>query len=261
MAKKLSLVLIMGFALAASTLSAQGTLFVEGDNVGIGTATPLSRLHLISGTLIIGGHSTGERSGTPVDFQISGLRNVIYNIDSDNNSTNGSFSVSRDGSVNAVLFVTREDGLTGINRQFPNFPLQVGTGPTNGNGAHVTPEGVWTNSSSRSGKENVRTLTEEDAKQALAGLEPVRYTGKGSATGEEYVGFIAEDVPDLVAMVDRSSLSPMDIVAVLTRVVQAQQSSLDEQIAINAELEQRLRALEEDLAMRPLKGHPTADSM
>lgn len=38
------------------------------------------------------------------------------------------------------------------------------------------------------------------------------------------MGFIAEDVPDLVATPNRKSLSPMDIVAVLTKVVQEQQN-------------------------------------
>ena len=45
---------------------------------------------------------------------------------------------------------------------------------------------------------------------------------------EEYVGFIAEEVPDLVATESRESLSPMDIVAVLTRVVQEQQKTIEE---------------------------------
>ena len=41
--------------------------------------------------------------------------------------------------------------------------------------------------------------------------------------GEMTVGFIAEDVPDLVATASRKTLSGLDIVAVLTRVVQQQQ--------------------------------------
>jgi hypothetical protein len=45
---------------------------------------------------------------------------------------------------------------------------------------------------------------------------------------DEYVGFIAEDVPELVASKDRRSLSPMDIVAVLTRAVQGQQQRVEE---------------------------------
>jgi len=39
------------------------------------------------------------------------------------------------------------------------------------------------------------------------------------------VGFIAEDVPDLVATEDRKG---MDVVAVLTKVVQDQQKTIEE---------------------------------
>lgn len=42
------------------------------------------------------------------------------------------------------------------------------------------------------------------------------------------MGFIAEDVPELVATRDRKSLSPMDLVAVLTRVVQDQHQKMNE---------------------------------
>jgi hypothetical protein len=45
---------------------------------------------------------------------------------------------------------------------------------------------------------------------------------------ESYVGFIAEDVPELVATSDRQGLSAMDVVAVLTRVVQQQQQRIEE---------------------------------
>jgi len=45
---------------------------------------------------------------------------------------------------------------------------------------------------------------------------------------DEYVGFIAEDVPELVATKDRKGLAPMDITAVLTKVVQEQQRMIEE---------------------------------
>ena len=54
---------------------------------------------------------------------------------------------------------------------------------------------------------------------------------------ERHVGFVAEDVPDLVAQKDRKTLSPMDIVAVLTRVVQEQQQRIEELTAKLAALE------------------------
>jgi hypothetical protein len=63
------------------------------------------------------------------------------------------------------------------------------------------------------------------------------------------VGFIAEDVPELVAMEDRKGLSAMEIVAVLTTVVQEQQEVIQEQheaisalSAKMAELERMLKA-------------------
>jgi hypothetical protein len=70
------------------------------------------------------------------------------------------------------------------------------------NGAHLTTAGVWLNASSREFKDNIRPLSTEDADKALEGLSPVRYVYKNSRD-EEYVGFVAEDVPDLVAQNDR----------------------------------------------------------
>ena len=52
----------------------------------------------------------------------------------------------------------------------------------------------------------------------------------------DHVGFIAEDVPNLVATKDREGLSPMDIVAVLTKVVQEQQKTMEEMRKDIAEL-------------------------
>ena len=102
-------------------------------------------------------------------------------------------------------------------------------------GAHVTAGGAWTNSSSREKKENIATLQVEAATAALMALQPVVFNYRNE-TGEDYVGFIAEDVPELVAVSDRDALSTMDIVAVLTRVVQEQQNKIKE-------LESRLDAM------------------
>ena len=68
---------------------------------------------------------------------------------------------------------------------------------------------------------------------------PSRFTYKANP-GDECLGFVAEDVPDLVATADRKGLSPMDIVAVLTKVVQQQQAMLEEQQTRIAALEARL---------------------
>jgi hypothetical protein len=62
----------------------------------------------------------------------------------------------------------------------------------------------------------------------------VKYNYKADKA-DEHVGFIAEDVPDLVAAADRKGLSPMDITAVVTKVVQEQQRLIKEQEKVNQE--------------------------
>ncbi len=122
------------------------------------------------------------------------------------------------------------DGKIGLGTQTPTHPLELASG------AHVTAGGVWTNASSRTLKEQIQPLEAAVAQQALHALAPVtfRYTAEPQET---YVGFIAEDVPALVATADRQSLSSMDIVAVLTRVVQAQQQTMEEMKTQNAALQ------------------------
>lgn len=143
-----------------------------------------------------------------------------------------SIVIGQQGGTDPAVGIHKVAGLT--------HPLQVGTNSTNGNGAHVTAAGVWTNGSSRRNKTDIRPLGDEEALAALAGLTPVLYRGAASPDGEQYVGFIAEDVPDLVAQIDRESLSPMDIVAVLTRVLQLERARNEELAARIEHLEARL---------------------
>ena len=111
------------------------------------------------------------------------------------------------------------------------------------NGAKLTTGGAWVDGSSREFKENIKALTDDEAVDALNGLTPVTFNYKKEKQ-EKYVGFIAEDVPELVAMSDRKGLSPMDIVAVLTKVVQGQQKIVEGQQKTIAELNKRIAELE-----------------
>jgi len=104
---------------------------------------------------------------------------------------------------------------------FANYPLEMASG------AHVTSGGVWTNASSRAYKQDIKALTKDEAHNTLKNLEPVRFSYKTNPA-EKHVGFIAEDVPDLVATEDRKGMSAMDVVAVLTKVVQDQQKTIEE---------------------------------
>jgi hypothetical protein len=100
-----------------------------------------------------------------------------------------------------------------------------------GNGASCTAAGVWTNASSIELKENIEKLSSDEAVAVLEKLNPVKYNYK-KEKDDKYVGFIAEEIPELVAMKDRKTTSPMDILAVLTKVVQEQQKTIKELKAI-----------------------------
>ena len=104
----------------------------------------------------------------------------------------------------------------------------VTTGTISSGGGAYTSGGAWIEASSRDYKENIMELDQAESFQALASLNPVRYNYKNKKD-EEFLGFIAEEVPDLVAMNGRRGMRAMDIVAVLTKVVQEQQKTLDEQ--------------------------------
>lgn len=80
--------------------------------------------------------------------------------------------------------------------------------------------------SSRTLKENISELSSQEAMRTLAGLNPVKFRYKADTEKANHVGFIAEDVPDLVAKPDRKGLNSMDIVGVLTKAVQEQQKTI-----------------------------------
>ncbi len=108
---------------------------------------------------------------------------------------------------------------------------------TMANGATCSVGGEWLDASSKELKKDIEALSSDEATKALADLSPVKFRYKADQS-EECVGFIAEDVPDLVATKDRKGMSPMDVTAVLTKVVQEQQQVI-------AELQSRIEALEQ----------------
>ena len=93
-------------------------------------------------------------------------------------------------------------------------------------GAHCFEGREWRNASSIACKKDVEALSLDDAVATLDDLRPVTF--KYIDDDEVRAGFIAEEVPELVASADRQSLSAMDFVAVLTRVVQFQQRQISE---------------------------------
>jgi histone H3/H4 len=141
------------------------------------------------------------------------------------------FTIKRDDQTGSN-FVFEAEGVPymGIGVGNPNFPIE------HSSGAHLTDGGVWTDASSRSLKNNIRSINAEDAYNAIREMEPVTFEYLAEQ-GEQYAGFIAEDVPEIVAHNNRKSLSPMDVVAVLTKVVKEQDKTI-------TDLQSRLEKLE-----------------
>ena len=133
----------------------------------------------------------------------------------------------------------------GIRTNFPKRALEVTPGGAYCDGNR------WVDKSSRDAKDNILELKTEEALAALKNIKPVKFNYKQDPDKETNLGFIAEDVPDLVATKDRKGMVSMEVVAVLTKVVQEQQAlmtvqhkAFDEQKKIIAELTERIRHLE-----------------
>jgi hypothetical protein len=73
--------------------------------------------------------------------------------------------------------------------------------------------------SSRTLKQNIVELSSQEVDEVLRSLNPVKFTYKTDKDQTLHLGFIAEDVPEVVASSNRQTISPVDIVAALTKVV------------------------------------------
>ena len=190
-------------------------------NVGINTASAAVPLEVDNSVSpAIGFRNTGQ----PTDqkyWQFSAFGQTFYGIlMNDANTTQNFWLQVNRGTGNAVSSVV-----------FPQGNLGVGVTPTQPiqhvNGAYLSVGGAWTNASSRSLKQDINDLDAKTAMDAFQKLEPVTYAYKADPA-EHHVGFIAEDVPSIVATKDRKSLSSMDLVALLTKVVQEQQKTIED---------------------------------
>lgn len=184
-------------------------IFDNGNRIGIGSTDPQQRLE-VNGSIQI--HDQNSSVAGLMITQASGDTGYIMHNRA-STLTIGAGSIDR-------ITIDR-DGHVGIGVSRPEHPLEMSSG------AHVTVGGVWTNRSSRDSKENIAVLSPGDAVTAVMALQPVSFNYR-EERGEHYVGFIAEEVPRLLASSDGQSLSTMDIVAALTKVVQEQQRRIDE---------------------------------
>jgi hypothetical protein len=209
------------------------SIFIKSNGyVGMGTSSPAANLHIegsATGTTqvaagLAGGNDwisffANDTFGPAIHWEGSSANDLRFGPSTDISGAGFSEKMRITGAGNV-----------GIGKTNPTHLLDVGTSGAYCNG------GAWVDGSSREYKTNVEGLTSEEAMAVVKDLIPIKFNYKTDLE-EQYLGFIAEDVPDLVATNDREGLSSMDIVAVLTKVVQEQQKIIEE-------LEARLAALE-----------------
>ena len=81
----------------------------------------------------------------------------------------------------------------------------------------------------------------------LRNLHPIKYDYKSAKTFRQNLGFIAEEMPANLASEDKKTISPFEVIPILTRVAKAQQQSI-------ARLQETIRALQDEV-----KRHNLAD--
>ena len=190
-------------------------------NVGIGTNIPKANLDIHGvndgsiGSLIV---RRGSRNSY---IKITGPRGSPY-------SSKIIVSQFNTGTETSAITISNENnanfGNVGIGTTSPSEKLHV-VGNIFADG-DISATGNIGPCSSRDYKDDIQSLQLKEAANALQSLNPVKFTYKSEQEKELHLGFIAEDVPDLVATSSRKTLSTMDIVAVLTKVVQEQQKQM-----------------------------------
>ncbi|MEO5359660.1 MAG: tail fiber domain-containing protein [Nitrospirota bacterium] len=211
-------------------------MYYSAGKVGIGTSSPSRNLHVKGSAIDAILESTASNGSSYLYFGNDqgmvgaiGMGGSSYPYYGGANNLNILVKYGSSDTWTSAIIVNNSSGYVGLGTTSPSYPLHMASG------AYVTSGGVWTNASSRDYKKDIHKLSSEDAMLAFNQLEPVSF--KYKSDDEQHVGFIAEDVPDLVASGDRKGLSSMDMVAVLTKVVQDQQKTI-------ATLSKKVKSLE-----------------
>lgn len=212
------------------TNSNKASLFaVRNDgNVGIGTAAPDARLHVPEGAILNG---------------------VAIGIDPPGD-INFPFAYETVGTINPAFNLRLHSGNV-IHFHAGNSQAPV---------AFIDLFGVY-QTSSLANKERINDLSGQEAMEILTNLKPVKFVFRGDREEKWRVGFIAEEVPAIAASADRTMISQMDIVGVLTKVVNEQQTTISELAERVRSLESAYKELTQSAKSRQARTPPKTASM
>jgi hypothetical protein len=218
---------------------------VTSGKIGIGQAVPSFNLQIFENKNdFVGGYwsnlDAGSRSSVGLILSSGGggaESGLVKHSDSNPNYPNKLliYTTSAGSGIafqvpESIAMIIESNGNIGIGTANPTEKLFV-----EGN---IRATGSITPGSSRELKENIAGLSLREAAAALEGLTPVTFSYKADAQKDLHAGFIAEEVPELLATPDRKGVNPMDVIAVLTKVVQEQQKQI-------TALQEEVKALKE----------------
>ncbi len=229
-----------------------------GGNVAIGTSSePTEKLS-------VNGNIKGYFSG--IFWGGDGLKKLVQlssNNTASNRTSDAGFSIINSNQGFAWNFRTYEpsqgfaatkDGTGGTEfelrnttNNYQNVSLHLG------NGAYCSSTGQWINASSREYKENIEPLDGKTAREVLESLEPVTFNFKRDESKRKNIGFIAEEMPEILSVPDKKGVNALEVVALLTKVVKEQEKIITEQKKAIAKLKEEQKKSISKLKERVLK--------
>ena len=229
--------------------------------IGLGTAYPKAKLDVRGDAIVNGELNTTKAITSSLSENSTKNTKTLFSLSRNNTNTSSDsdvsfalenahddfkwtfrtlqsdqgFAISKVGSGEKEMVLTGNDHVDGIQ-------LLMGDG-----GKYS--DGQWMVASSRAYKENIEEIDAQTALKAFHQLKPVSFNYKTNK-GEAVVGFIAEDVPEIVASKGRDALSAMEMVALLTKVVQVQEEDLKSKDAEMVEMKAKQKAENESMQKR-----------
>lgn len=136
----------------------------------------------------------------------------------------------------------------------PDYPIHVGTGASNGNGAHVTNGGIWTNGSDENSKTDYTAIDKRAILDKVAALPVTQWRYKGEPEDVKHIGPTAQDFMAAFGLGESDRhIGTVDEIGVALAAIQAldakvkeQEAALERQSRIIERLEQHLKAYERE---------------